>query len=61
MIRRIKLFFSMVKHYYRIECAGEGPNVIVFDHPKRDKFKAWLRQWIVAEYPDETSSVGRGQ
>lgn len=28
---------------------------------KWQRFKAWLKKQFLAEYPDETSSIGRGQ
>jgi len=44
-----------------IDSIKEGPNVVVFESTRWECFKAWLKKQCLAEYPDESSSVGRGQ
>ena len=44
-----------------IDSVKENPNVVVFEPTRWECFKAWLKKQCLAEYPDESSSVGRGQ
>lgn len=44
-----------------IQCSGEGPSVVVYESTRWQRFKAWLKRQVFLDYPDETTSVGRGQ